>query len=50
MAYLRLVVTSPATTHANRGSAVKLTAVKKMVEAASNTAAGFQLHMSAQGV
>ncbi len=42
-AYLRLVVIKPATTQANKGSAVKLTAVKKMVEAANSTAAGFQL-------
>lgn len=42
-AYLRLVVIRPATTQANRGSAVKLTAVKKIVEAAKSTAAGFQL-------
>ncbi len=42
-AYLRLVVINPATTHASKGSAVKLTAVKKMVEAANSTAAGFQL-------
>ena len=41
--YLRLVVIRPATTQANRGSAVKLTAVKKIVEAAKSTAAGFQL-------
>ncbi len=43
LAYLRLVVINPATTQANKGSAVKLTAVKKMVEAANSTAAGFQL-------
>ena len=42
-AYLRLVVINPATTQANKGSAVKLTAVKKIVEAANSTAAGFQL-------
>ncbi len=42
-AYLRLVVINPATTQANKGSAVKLTAVKKMVEAANSTAAGFRL-------
>lgn len=42
-AYLRLVVINPATTQASKGSAVKLTAVKKMVEAANSTAAGFQL-------
>jgi len=42
-AYLRLVVIKPATTQASKGSAVKLTAVKKIVEAANSTAAGFRL-------
>lgn len=42
-AYLRLVVIRPVTTQASKGSAVKLTAAKKMVEAARSTAAGFQL-------
>lgn len=42
--YLRFVVMSPATTHASRGSAVKLTALKKVADAATSTAAGFQLH------
>lgn len=44
MNYLRFVVMSPATTHASRGSAVKLTALKKVADAATSTAAGFQLH------
>lgn len=41
--YLRLVATRPATTHASRGSAVKLTDVKKMAEAMSKTITGLPL-------
>ena len=41
--HLRFVVTSPATTQASRGSAVKLTALKKVADAAASTAAGLQL-------
>lgn len=37
------MVTRPATTQASRGSAVKLTAPKKVADAATSTAAGFQL-------
>lgn len=41
--HLRFVVTRPATTQASRGSAVKLSAPKKIADAATSTAAGFQL-------
>lgn len=44
LGYLRLVATRPATTHASRGSAVKLTQVKKIAEAISSTTSGFPLH------
>lgn len=43
-----MVATRPATTHANKGSAVKLMDMKKTDEAIRSTMIGFPLHSIAQ--